>query len=182
MTTRLLITLCGLCLAACSPQQTPAPTSLIEAAEQGDARQVQRWLSIDPGVDVRDACQWTPLMKAALHGHLQVLQQLLEAGVQPDLGDKGEYTALMLAASNNHAKAVRLLIAHGADINHRENTQGWSALIWAAKQGHMDTVKVLIEAGAETRFLDRNQRSAQTWAELEQHAEVAAYLAAHPST
>jgi len=155
--------------------QLTGPALLI-AAEQGDLNLLDTLISDSPKVDVRDACQWTPLMKAALNGHLEATRRLLEAGAKTELSDKGSYTALMLAASNNHAEVVRLLLRYGADPNHIETTHGWSALIWAAKRGHIESVKVLIENQADIGLMDNDGISAIEWARRKQRNPMVALL------
>jgi ankyrin repeat protein len=82
----------------------------------------------------------------------------------------------MLAASNNHAAIVELLLLNGAEINHKEKTQGWSALIWSAKRGHLDTVKLLLTYKADKAIRDYKGMSALDWAVKSKHEEVVSLL------
>ena len=164
--------LLALALHGCGQSDELTGPALLTAAEQGDLNLLDTLISDSPKVNVRDACQWTPLMKAALNGHLEATRRLLEAGAKTELSDEGSYTALMLAASNNHPEVVRLLLRHGADPNHIEITHGWSALIWAAKRGHIESVKVLIENRADIGLMDNEGTSALEWARRKQRDQV----------
>lgn len=147
-----------------TPNTAPDDPALITAAESGDIQSVKSILDKNQPVDVRDACQWTPLMKAALYGHQDVVKRLLEAGADVNLSDKGGYTPLLLAASNNHSETVEFLLNRGADINAVETTMGWTALIWAAKRGHQETVETLLSLGANTSIKDNKGKTAADWA------------------
>lgn len=62
------------------------------------------------------------LMWAAFHGQTYTVQVLLESKqVKVDReGCSGE-TALMLACTEGHLEVVRLLLAAGADLNHKDH-------------------------------------------------------------
>ncbi len=156
--------LSALLLAACGAtddERKPAqPSTLFDAAEQGDLQALDRFLVGNQWVNSRTACQWTPLMKAALNGHPEAVRKLLEKGAAVELVDKGGYSAMMLAASNGHAEVVRLLLDHGADIDRVEQTQGMTALIWAAQRGQQSVVRLLLERGANTALRDAEGKTA----------------------
>ena len=148
------------------------PRTLIEIAEQGDVTALERLLGEQAQINQRDTCQWTPLMKAALNGHYGSVLKLLQFGAVVDLQDKGGYTAMMLAASNDFADIVELLLKHGANVDHVEQTHGWSALIWAAKRGHRETVRVLVAHQADRQIRDDENRTALDHARLKGYWEV----------
>lgn len=165
-------------LLGCKPEAVDdsAAKSLLDAAEQGDLQLMDDFLKGSQLVNMRNACQWTPLMKAALNGQYEAVEKLLEKGAAVDLEDKGGYTALMLAASNNFANVVELLIQHGADINHIEHSHNWTAILWAAKQGHLETVQVLLKYGAKTTLTDDQNKTALDYARQNGHQQIASLL------
>uniref|UniRef100_A0A0N5AJ31 ANK_REP_REGION domain-containing protein n=1 Tax=Syphacia muris TaxID=451379 RepID=A0A0N5AJ31_9BILA len=57
-------------------------------------------------------------------------------------------TALTLAATGGHEQLADLLIARGADIEHRDK-KGFTPLILAATGGHVSVVELLLNAGAQ---------------------------------
>jgi ankyrin repeat protein len=67
-------------------------------------------------------------------------------------------TVLMTAARAGQLEAVQVLVAHGANVNARENFRGQTALMWAAAERHPLVVKFLLDHGADSKILsfDRN--------------------------
>ncbi|GFR95208.1 ankyrin repeat domain-containing protein 17 [Elysia marginata] len=57
-------------------------------------------------------------------------------------------TALTLACAGGHAELVRLLLAKGANIEHRDK-KFFTPLILSATAGHVDVVEILLEKGAD---------------------------------
>ncbi|XP_076458680.1 ankyrin repeat and KH domain-containing protein 1-like isoform X4 [Babylonia areolata] len=57
-------------------------------------------------------------------------------------------TALTLACAGGHSELVSLLLAKGADIEHRDK-KGFTPLILAATAGHLEVVEILLDHGAE---------------------------------
>jgi ankyrin repeat protein len=67
----------------------------------------------------------TPLMFAAMSsypGATGMLDQLLKAGAKVDDEDADGKTALLWAATGANLESIKILIAHGADINHRDKS------------------------------------------------------------
>jgi ankyrin repeat protein len=62
-------------------------------------------------------------------------------------------TPLLIAATNGNTCVVKVLLAKGAEVNHRSHN-GATALGWAACHGHADTVRCLLEEGLEINDCD----------------------------
>jgi uncharacterized protein len=164
-------------LLACNPDKPEPPAStLLDAAEQGDLVLMDDFLKGSQLVNMRNACQWTPLMKAALNGQYEAVVRLLEKGAEVDLVDKGGYSAMMLASSNNFSEIVELLIQHGAEVNHIEYSHHWSALLWASKLGHLETVKVLLKHQADISLADDQNKTALDYARQNGFQQIVALL------
>jgi ankyrin repeat protein len=58
-------------------------------------------------------------------------------------------TILMTAARTGQPDVVDMLLAHGADLNARENWFGETALIWACCREPCGAVRVLVAHGAD---------------------------------
>jgi ankyrin repeat protein len=54
----------------------------------------------------------------------------------------------MTAARTGRVDAMKVLLAHGADVQVKENWKQQTALMWAAHEGNAQAVKLLLEAGA----------------------------------
>ncbi|KAM6297464.1 LOW QUALITY PROTEIN: ankyrin repeat domain-containing protein 40-like [Aegotheles albertisi] len=57
------------------------------------------------------------------------------------------------AAALGDAAEVRRLLGAGADINSRNEINGWTCLHWAAKRNHAQVVSCLLDAGADKQIL-----------------------------
>ncbi|KAL8603592.1 hypothetical protein ACOMHN_022544 [Nucella lapillus] len=57
-------------------------------------------------------------------------------------------TALTLACAGGHSELVSLLLAKGADIEHRDK-KGFTPLILGATAGHLEVVEILLDHGAD---------------------------------
>lgn len=94
-------------------------TSLHDAAEAGDLKQVTELLAAHPDwVDLEDEEGETPLMEAAEEGRLEVVQLLLSKGAAINHQDEDGETALMEAAEENKAECVSLLLSKGAGLGY----------------------------------------------------------------
>jgi ankyrin repeat protein len=96
-----------------------------------------------------------PLSLASLNGNVAIVERLLKAKAKPNTALPGGETAVMTAARSGNPIVLKLLIAHGADVNAREESKGQTALMWAAAAGNNDAIKVLIENGAELNARSR---------------------------
>lgn len=84
------------------------------------------------------------LSHAAAKGDAQEVARLLNAGIDHDaLGN-----ALWSAVYGRSAEVVTLLVAHGADVNEKDQF-GVTPLVAAARQGNKDVIETLIAHGAD---------------------------------
>lgn len=78
------------------------------------------------------------------------------------------HTPLMLAALQGDKPLLELLLAHGADMNEKDE-KAYTALFHAAEKGHKDIVQLLVTRGANVVFLaptSTNRRSlSNSWNE-----------------
>lgn len=121
-------------------------SSLLAAAEAGDAKHIQKMLDQGADVNYRDISKETPLMWAARRGHTACVEELLGSGAQVDAANSSAETALSLAAENGHTECARALISAGADVNQHDKT-GKTPLMKAI--GFQSTLECLIAAGAD---------------------------------
>ena len=94
-----------------------------------------------------DGKGWTPLIYASTGGHDDIVRWLLGEGAAIDAISPNGTTALMMAVRENRYSTAILLIARGANVNHR-NENGASALDWAKRADDDSMVERLRRAGA----------------------------------
>jgi ankyrin repeat protein len=87
--------------------------AILEAAEKGDTKTVERLLKKDPSLvnAQRFGPGWSPLLLAVGGGHARIVALLLEAGAP--LEDR----AIRDAAAGGHIDIVEMFLAKGVDVN-----------------------------------------------------------------
>jgi ankyrin repeat protein len=139
-------------------------------------------LLLDHGADAnlisRD--QGAPLHQAARAGGVELTRVLLAHGARAEIqGDDRGTTPLMLAAENAHPEIVKLLLAAGANANHRD-TNGYTSLMQAIGRSdrygqdydiqspdaarRIQSVRLLLDAGADPNPRDTYRSTALHYA------------------
>ncbi|WP_165227137.1 ankyrin repeat domain-containing protein [Aquisphaera insulae] len=146
-------------------------------------------LLLDAGADLNATRPQGPSIRSGIFsGGPDVLRLLLERGADPDgrIGDASKRETALITLSGQGLKShwtwtrnpdfqtrawahglemVRILIAHGADLEARDEAGGRTALMHAAEEAREDIVRVLLEAGAKVDARDdRDSRTALHWA------------------
>ncbi|HEY7790518.1 MAG TPA: ankyrin repeat domain-containing protein [Vicinamibacterales bacterium] len=125
------------------------PTSIVEAAQQGDRATVESLLGQGANVNATDGDGATALHYAAWRGDAALAETLLAHGANVHATTTlGGYTALDLAAQVGSGPIVALLIRHGANPNAATKT-GTTPLMLAAGAGDVAGVEALLTAGAD---------------------------------
>jgi uncharacterized protein len=149
---------------------------MLEAAEAGDAAELDRLLGLDPALAaVKGADGVSAILRARYHGHAWVAERLAEAVAELDLfeaaalgragrldeliaADPGAvrseapdgFTALHLAAFFGQLEAAAVLLGHGAAPDAvAANANSVQPLHSAASGGHAAIVALLLERGAD---------------------------------
>ena len=133
----------------------PAEAPVADAAERGDAQELERLLREGADVNASQGDGMTALHWASMNGRTDLVEMLLYAGatVQPSTR-LGGYTPLHLASNEGHAAVVLELLGGGADPDVMTTT-GVSALHLAAESGDPETVQALIDSGATVDIPDQ---------------------------
>ncbi len=104
------------------------------------------------------------LVSAAREGKGEMVRYLLQRGADTEgtslLCDE---TALQAAAMRGDVDILEMLVAAGADINHRD-CNGQTALMHACEKGEQAAVEFLLTRGADPAFQDGYGRTAETFA------------------
>lgn len=148
---------------------------LLEAAEKGQAKRVQRLLSQGADVNAKNKWNITPLMSASKNGYLGIVRELVtrKAVIEDYKGN----SALVWAAWAGHLDVVKLLLEYGADVKALDEN-GNTALFDAARRGHPEVVKVLLEHGSRVHDSKNPSGNALTWAKQKNHQKIVDMLVA----
>jgi ankyrin repeat protein len=93
-----------------------------------------------------------PLIEAIKANNVELVELLLNAGAHADAPNADGQTALMLAAHIGALPIAKLLLAHGANVNAREQWQGQTAVMWAAAQNYPQMTQLLVDHGAQVNI------------------------------
>ena len=81
-------------------------------------------LARHPNLRVQDRLGETPLHYAAEFEDAPFVEALVKAGAEVDAVDRGGYTPLCNALAGLHYDTAKVLLAHGADVNHKDKRGG----------------------------------------------------------
>ncbi len=84
--------------------------------------------------------------------------------------------ALTAAARDGDIVRIIALLAQGAEVDTRTETNGYTPLIWAASRGHAETVRLLLSAGARANIQSNDGQTALMRACDNGRVEIAAVL------
>jgi len=150
--------------------------ALRDAAARGQIQEVRAALERGADVNTADELGRTALMLAAFDGHTAIVHLLLSKGAQVNIRDSSGRTALMYSSSGPFPETVKLLLDWKADPNLVDYAEKWSALMFAAGEGQLEVVKILLKHDADPSLKDVDGDTAWTFAQRNDHAEVANLL------
>ena len=120
------------------------PSSILEAAENGDLEKVRALLEGNPDlVFSKGEYALTPLHWAAAKGHKDVAELLLAGKADVNAKSIPGTTPLHCAALGGHKDVAELLLDNKTDVNAKDN-DGDTPLHEAAKEGHKDVALLLL--------------------------------------
>uniref|UniRef100_A0A8C0D427 Ankyrin repeat domain 17 n=1 Tax=Balaenoptera musculus TaxID=9771 RepID=A0A8C0D427_BALMU len=124
-------------------------TALMLACAGGHEELVQTLLERGASIEHRDKKGFTLLILAATAGHVGVVEILLDNGADIEAqSERTKDTPLSLPCSGGRQEVVELLLARGANKEHR-NVSDCTPLSLAASGGYVNIIKILLNAGAE---------------------------------
>jgi ankyrin repeat protein len=156
-----------------------APTSLVDAAMQGNKDAVRQLLKQGADVNSAQGDGMTALHWAVQKGDVELVQTLLYAGANVKATTRiGGYTPLLIAGKSGNAAMVETLVAAGADPN-AATTSGATALMLASQAGNAAAVEALIDRGAHVNAKEKVKgETALTFAAAYGRADVIRVLTA----
>jgi len=148
-----------------------------EAVKRGDIESLCKIIEQNPSLKEKTYNDWTPLELAAYYGRVGIVQYLVcEEEADMDKGNWDGYTPLLWAAEGGHLGVVRYLAGQARADKDKADVFGWTPLMVAAYNGHLDVVRYLLEEGADDKLKSKYGKTALTYAEGEDRAEVAVLL------
>ena len=165
---------------AASPEERGALRKrLFSAAVSGPVAEVCAMLNKGIPLDIRDEVGRPFFIFVAEQGRTALLRELVNYMDDVDMRNSKGDTMLMACAECGHSGAVRMLLGLNQekkpDLNAR-NRKKRTALMLAAWEGHIEVVRQLRNAGAAYTLKDAYKRTANHYAKLGGHEEVAASL------
>ncbi len=129
--------------------ESHSEVALIEAVRRGDINTVRSLVATGVDVNVKDHDMGAPPLIWAIVGeYIDIAQLLLENGAQVDEVDRWGRTALHVAVRSGTYEGTKFLLAHGANVNWK-NDFGRTPLSEASTyQGTAEITKLLLESGA----------------------------------
>eukprot|EP01045_Picozoa_sp_COSAG04_P008881 COSAG04_NODE_501_length_13363_cov_9.158137_9_plen_1203_part_00 len=149
-----------------------------QAAQGGDAHEVERLLAKGVSPDAKDGEGEPALGLAAYNGHLAVLKLLQQHGANLEATNAHGATALTFAAWQGKPDCTKALLEWGADVEAASNTTNTSLHLAAAGNGHLECVRLLVVAGADRAKRNREGQTALELAQEGGNAEIVDLLAA----
>lgn len=120
---------------------------------------------------------------AARIAHRELVELLITDGANINVEDENGWTPLRHATRKyrnvNDVEIIKILIENGADVNAKNDKDGWTPLIWAAKEGDYDLVKLLIAKGADVNAKDDKEKTAFDYVRKYRHKEITELLRKH---
>lgn len=162
---------------------TDLGNELIRTAWRGEHKKLQELIADGAPVNHTSIIGETPLSSATKYGHHECLRTLIAAGASLNgIGNLlycasyfgypecvrilanhasalEKSDALMIAAINNRQTCLEILIAAGANVNHKD-TYDNTALMIATINNHQTCLEMLIAAGANVDHKDTNETTA----------------------
>ena len=166
--------LVALSIVAVSAQTDTSRDALFAAIQRGASGEVGRLLTSGVSPNVVDAEGTPALMAATLFANAETVELLLKRGADPNTTDASGSTALMWAVPD--VEKVRLLVARGANVNAKSNTERTPLLVAASLPKTVDLLRILLDRGANLRAQDGTGATALALAVRSADVDVVRFL------
>ena len=132
-------------------QDRGATLDVFDSSAVGDTKRLRDLLAADSALANAVASDgFTPLGLASFFGHPEAARLLLANGADPNLAAQNSTRVAPLhsAVAGGSVEIVRELLAHGADVDARQDL-GFTALHGAAVEGIEEMIRLLLDHGAD---------------------------------
>jgi ankyrin repeat protein len=168
------LSLLSLFLVATSVQIDSSRDALFAAIQRGAVADVEQLLQSGVSANAINAEGTSALMAATLFGDVRMVDVLLENHADPNRPGTSGTTALMWAVPD--IAKVQLLLARGANVNARSETERTALLVAASYPGTVDLLRLLLDRGADLRAQDRGGATALSLAVRSADSNVVRFL------
>jgi ankyrin repeat protein len=152
------LSLVALFVVVVSAQTDTSREALFRAIQRGAVAEVERSLKSKVSPNVVDAEGTPALMTATLFANGRMVELLLQHGADANRPGPSGTPALMWAVPD--LEKVRLLLASGANVNARSETDRTALLVAASYPGTVEVLRLLLDRGADLRAQDRGGATA----------------------
>jgi ankyrin repeat protein len=170
----LRLSLVSLLFLATSAQTDSSRDALFAAIQRGAVADVERLLKSGVSANTVNTDGTSALMAATLFGNGRMVEVLLEHRADANRSGPLGTTALMWALPD--IAKVRLLLARGANVNGRSETERTALLVAASYPGTVDLLRLLLDNGADLRAQDRGGATALSLAVRSADSDVVRFL------
>jgi RNA polymerase sigma factor (sigma-70 family) len=168
---------------AADPAQADDPYALECAAGQGNEAFVRLMLRYQPDLAKRIAVGVRSQGPQAATRRRELCELLFKHGMNAAFADWLRITPLHRFAQRGDVENAEIFIAHGADLDARDEECGSTPLGYAAKFGKIEMVELLLKHGAKTNLPDDPPWATPlAWATRRGHAPIVEMLKKHGAT
>lgn len=112
-------------------------------------------------VNAQSESKKTALMIAAFYGRLDMVKELRRNGALYEIKDKSGCQAIHYAVDGGNIPTLEWMLYDGADVNVRDEMDGWTPLIRAASvNASFEVARILIKFKAKLDVIDKENKSA----------------------
>ncbi|WYZ39894.1 hypothetical protein EsH8_IV_000235 [Colletotrichum jinshuiense] len=136
----------------------PDRTTALDRAMKS-ATMVRKFIANGTDANEDNGKWWPPLVIASKIGDIEVVKALIEGGARVNGNPSPEHhlcNPLHAAIDEQHFEVAKLLLAHGADINHKTR-HGVTALLPAVSQANLKSVAWMLDMGASMQGIWETQ-------------------------
>jgi len=166
--------LAGLFIVSVSADTATSREALFAAIEQGRTSDVERMLRTGVSTNLMDGDGVPALMSAVLFADAKMVDLLLKHGADANATGPSGATALMWAVPN--LEKSRLLLARGANVNARSETDRTALLVASSYPATVELLRLLLDKGGELNARDRAGATALSLAVRSADVDVVRFL------
>ena len=149
--------------------------AFLQAAKNGDAAQLSKYLESGTSVNAKGKDDMTALVLAIQYGRIKAARLLIVNGADVNARTSAGLTPLVSASSTGNDEIVEMLLSRGASLNAADRN-GMTPLLEASRIGHDRIAAMLIRGGADVNAVNRGGETPLLLAAAGGHTSVAGML------